>query len=236
MKLTELKIGSRLEVELLSNQGESKVFLYVSQLLEVIDPENVVIATPIANSRNVFLPLGYRVRVMLLHSVYGLVGFKGVIANKGMRDNIAVLFLQVEGGLESIQRRKYFRLDCLLSTEYRVCPEKSEAMNEADTSEPSYKKAITKNLSGSGMCIVTDEEIQYGTNLELILSISEQVKVKVAAAVMRCSCLETSRHVKYEIGLHFTELSKSAQESIIKYIFDQQRILLKKGLINKKDL
>jgi c-di-GMP-binding flagellar brake protein YcgR len=96
-----------------------------------------------------------------------------------------------------------------------------------------YKKALTKNLSGSGACIVTDENLPRNTILELRLEFSSSVYVNALCVVMRNTPVEVKKATNYELGLHFTKISPRDQDHIIKYIFEQQRVLLKKEILDK---
>lgn len=234
MDIFELKIGTKLEFSLVTGSASLLGAVYVSQFLDIIDAENVIIATPIANSRIVFIPEGFNIKVTLLDSKYGLWGFKGLVVKRGIRENINILQIKVQGALERIQRRQYFRLDSLLNAEYRLLKEqRPEAAAEEDIP---FKQAVTRNISGSGVCLAVEDEIPRDSMLEVGLNFDSCGHVIVKAQVIRCTKLPGSKPEKYEIGLHFRDLPKNVQDAIIKYVFDQQRILIQKGLLDGKNL
>lgn len=236
MKLKEIKIGTRLELEVINSSGEKQGYVYVSQMEDVVDPENVVIASPIYASRMIFIPKDTRLRVVFFHDKYGMLYFNGIVTGKGQKGNLSMLYIRVEGEIQQIQRRKYFRLDCFLNAGYRLLNDQSpgpESENDINR-EQEYKKALTKNLSGSGVCILTDEEIPVGSSVEVLIMVNPGTTVKARSTVVRSREIESARTKKFEHGLHFTEISKMHQNEIIRYIFDQQRVLLKKDVFDKK--
>ena len=75
--------------------------------------------------------------------------------------------------------------------------------------------------------MVVGEEIMKNTLLKIRISLSETSKVSAICNVLRCVPLEFSQVPKYELSLHFTDINAQNQDKIIKYIFEQQRRLLK---------
>jgi c-di-GMP-binding flagellar brake protein YcgR len=134
----------------------------------------------------------------------------------------------MEGTFERLQRRKYFRLDCFLNASYRILPEEMQG-EDTPKEQSAAKKTISRNLSGNGAGIVTEEELPKGTRLETEIKLTESSTIKVICKVVRCILMEGVKGKKYDIGLYFTHVSAKDQELLIKFIFDQQRLLLKKG-------
>lgn len=235
MDITGLKIGTKIEFELVTDSDTLKSATYISQLVEIVDAHNIVIAAPIANSRVVFIPPGFKINVSLFYHQHGLIGFTGTVLSRGTLDNLSVLNIKVDTELEIIQRRRYFRLSCILNAKYRICVEKENEENEEPAPETAseYKDTLIKNISGSGACIVNDVELASMTVIELKIKLDPNSEVYLKAQVIRCIRLAESGKEKYEIGLLFVEMSDNVQRSIIKYIFDQQRIMIQKGLLDK---
>jgi c-di-GMP-binding flagellar brake protein YcgR len=228
MNINDVKLGTRLDFELINSLGEKIGQSYVSQLVEVVDNEHILIACPIHESRLMLILPGTRTRMLFLHVMHGLISFTGAISGKEKRDNLLLLRVKMEGTFERLQRRKYFRLDCFLNASYRILPE--EMQGEDTPKEQSVvKKTISRNLSGNGAGIVTEEELPKGTRLETEIKLTESSTIKVICKVVRCILMEGVKGKKYDIGLYFTHVSAKDQELLIKFIFDQQRLLLKKG-------
>ncbi len=228
MKIHEMKTGTRLELELL-DYGEKTGNKYISQLLEPPNGDSIIVSAPIYESRLIFIPINIRLGVTFFHSRYGLMGFTANVTLRENRGNLSVLELHVETPLENIQRRKHYRLDSLINVEYRLY----SAQNKNEEEKPAYKKVMAKNISGSGACIIVDEEIPLKSVLDITLHLSDTLQAKAVCNVVRCTPLELDKVSKFELGLHFAEISAQNQDNIIKYIFEQQRVLLKKGISAK---
>ena len=217
----EVQPGTRLELELLNKDGERIGSTYVSQLLETQEDDCLVISSPIFEARLIFIPLQAQIRLNFMHFKYGLLGFSAVVIKREYRDNIAILIIQPQGELIRIQRRNHFRMDHMANALVWV--------NGKDDKEDrkSAVKAVTKNISGSGMCIVTEIDIPKSTEISIEFDLSECIKVSAKCVVIRNHTFEVKNSKSYELGLHFTRLSQKDQDNIIRYIFEQQRVKLK---------
>lgn len=141
------------------------------------------------------------------------------------------MYLHVVEDFKSVQRRKYFRLDCLMEATYRILENYSEDASPAPGKDEEYRKASVKNISGSGICMVLEEEVIKGCFMEVILSIGKTARVKAVCNTVRVTRIQCGKANKFEAGLHFVKISQTDQESLIRYIFNQQRLLLKRGLL-----
>ena len=217
----EILIGTRLELEMLNEYEDRVGQLYVSQLLEVQESGNIVIAAPIHEGRLVFIPQQSAIRLAFIHVEEGLLGFIGTVKAFDLNDKIAVLIIEPKPELFKMQRRMYYRLDYLKDIKVRLKGEKP-------ANKKSNIRAFTKNISGSGLCIVTDTDIPRKTELEVELTLTEDITVKAKCVVVRCTWFEVMKSRNYELGLSFTEISKKDQDILVKFIYEQQRVRLKK--------
>lgn len=243
MNIFEVKLGTRLEIDLINSLGEKIGKTYISQLMEIVDRHSIIMAAPIHESRLMFIPNGTRVRAVFLHEKYGLLSFEGVITHKEKNENILALHAEISTGFVKIQRRQYFRLECSLNGKYRLVAEsatsdetKGGTQEKDETvkgSQQDFKKALTKNISGSGACIVIQEDIPKDSVIELVLFITPETTVNAVCKVVRSKSIETSAGKKYSLGLLFIEIPKKDQDIVIKYIFDKQRQLLKNNITDK---
>jgi len=218
----EIRIGTRLELELLKNVEEEAGQIYISQLLEIQESGIIVVSSPIHESRLIFIPKQERIRLAFVHNEYGLLGFTATVISTEFKDKIAVLVVQPVTELFKLQRRKYFRLDYLIDIKIQLNGKKPNNKSEAPI------RAFTKNISGSGLCIVTDTDIPKNTELQVELKLAEDITITAKCVVVRNSWFEVMKSKSYELGVHFTDISKKDQDILIKYIYEQQRVRLKK--------
>lgn len=229
MDIKELVTGTRFQLFILDNNGKITGNTYISQLYEPAKGKSIVISAPIFESRLIYIPINGMIQLAFPNNKYGFLGFTAKVTERGSKGNISVLFLSVETPIEKIQRRDYYRLDCNISVEYRIC--NSQNKNQITTA---FKKGLSKNVSGSGACIIVGEEIKMDFSLQLRLHLSDMLVVDAICIVVRSIRLDMlSKNSKYELGLHFTDISQYNQDNIIKFIHEKQRWHLKKDVLGK---
>jgi c-di-GMP-binding flagellar brake protein YcgR len=94
--------------------------------------------------------------------------------------------------------------------------------NEVD--ESSLKSAYTKNISGSGFCMILDEALDSGTVLDIIIHLEETATIRVFAQAIRTISGKSKR---FEVGLHYIKISPRDSDILTRYIFEKQRQILK---------
>mgnify|MGYP001076985059 CR=1 FL=1 len=225
IKLSDIKIGTKLELELTDSLGGKIGGSYTSQLLDIIDDHNIVIAAPIQESRLMLIPTGSTIRCSFVHHKHGLLAFMCSLTSKDKQDNIIVFRITVFSDIKKIQRRNHYRLNCTIDVLYR--PLGDDDNPGINNEIPELKKACTKDISGCGACIVTDEEIEKGSYLYIVFTFNENTSIETKCLVVRCTRIEESKLTKYSLGLSFVGMSAKDQETVIKYIFERQKKLLK---------
>ena len=228
MKLEELQTGTRLELELLNNLGDKVGNTYISQLLEPVRETDMIISAPIFESRLIFVSLNSNLHIAFFNRKYGLMGFTAIVNAREYRGNIAILQISAQSEPEKIQRRTHYRLDSLLNSEFKVL----DASSDKPVAD-SFMKGTVKNISGSGACIITDEKVSKNSVVDLFIYLNEATKIRALCIVLRNQQVEVKKGISYELGLHFVDISAKDQDLIIKYIFEQQRMLLKKDVLDK---
>lgn len=226
MSIKDIKIGTKLELEVTDAFNADKNNIYVSQLLDIIDDENLVIAAPIAGARLAFIPNSTKIVVVLNHPKNGLIAFNGILESKDTHDNIAVYYLKINGDFYSIQRRNNYRLEIMLDTYYYEL-QYNLPVETQDTNEISYIKEHTKNISGSGACIVTNNELSAGSHLFLKFELPDGTEIETRGIVIRSTRVDSNNILKYNTGVKFTSMSKKNEEMLIKFIFLKQKEILK---------
>lgn len=230
MNIKSIKLGMKLEINLVNTLGEKVGYTYVSQLEDIIDESQIVIASPIHASRVIYMPAGAMLNLFFIHEKQGLLSFFATIQNREQRGNLSVLVLSIESPIEKIQRRKFYRLDNVVDAFYRpwYYDESDEDIYQLQSDLSLFKKCLTRNISGSGLCIIVYDPIIVGMDLQLIVPLNEQLTINEKCVVVRSIKSDEIRKPSYELGLHFTSLNKKKHDAIIKYVFQQQRLHLEK--------
>jgi c-di-GMP-binding flagellar brake protein YcgR len=234
MKLNEIPISTKLEIEAYNNLGEKYDFILISQLESVDSDVKAVIYAPIREG--VIFPLRIGSFINIYFSVkvaendYHLYKFKAQVIARKIRDGIAMLLIEIESDIIRVQRRQFFRFVHMMPVKYRWLQDEKKENDETEA-EKVYKDTFTIDISGEGICIYTEEKPVNGSKVECILPLDSDGKMIFRGKIVRVSRCNNEGKFNYENGVSFIDISEREREKLIKFIFDIQRKLRKKGLI-----
>lgn len=214
----EVKLGTRLELELFDTNGEKVGRTYVSQLLEHNDDNLLVISAPIFEARLVYIPDNMPIRLTFVHNRHGLLGFSAIVRSKEYRGNIAVMIVEPDSDIKNIQRRMNYRLDIVLDMLLWL----------PTPNEKNPIAAYTKNISGSGLCVISEIDIPKHTEVKIEMNMSTDLIIHAKCVILRNIPTKLRKGNGYELGMFFTDIPMKSQDALIKFIFDRQRMMIKK--------
>lgn len=98
-----------------------------------------------------------------------------------------------------------------------------------DFSEGKIVKALTKDISGGGVCFIAQEEFEIG---DLILA---KIPIEQEELILKAQILRKERvqHPTYRFmyGCKFVEARQNEIDKIVRFIFAQQQKMRQKGLL-----
>lgn len=230
MDITELKIGTKLELEIFNDDGIRLDYTMVSEFEWLTGENTAIIAAPIHEGAIFPVHMGTVINIYFNNKKdndINLFRFKASVSGRETNENLALLKIDIESGIEKVQRRKYYRLDCSVPVRYRVVNSFSDNRNE----KIEFKKTITGNLSGGGICLLLEEKIEIGKLVECEINIDPNRMIRTFGKVVRFDNSKIEGKFKYEVGIAFVKINDNDREAVVRYIFDEQRKLRKKGLI-----
>lgn len=224
MRLTDIKTGIKLELELFNELNKRITPILTSQFEYAFDENFAMIYAPIKEGNIYPVQIGWSTTIYFLQDGKFNYFYAQVIDRK-INDNLAFLVIKPISKIESIQRRQFFRLDCNLPIKYRVVDSNFE-INEV---EPQFSETYTRDLGGGGVCIKLRHEIEINTLLECELFINEKTKILFTGLVVH-SLKNDDKIYKHEIGVLFKNINNRDRDKIVKFVFSEQRKLRKKGI------
>ncbi|KNY28361.1 flagellar brake protein [Pseudobacteroides cellulosolvens] len=228
MKASELKPGTKLEIQLLDfSLGEKDINnLFVSEF-EWAEGENVIcVAAPIYEG--MYLPASNGTNMYVYISISNqFYKLKATLTDRLIKDGLPIYKLSIENEMEKIQRRQFFRFDCVLDIKCREV----EMLNNTAVPKGNFFKGLTRDISGGGTCLALVEGIEKGKFIECELQLSENKIIKFYGTIVRSIKTDSESKNKYEAGVEFYNIDNRSRETIISFIFEEQRKLRKKGLI-----
>ena len=228
MKLTDIIPGTKFEIETFDSFGERYEFILISQLEWVKDENTLIIDAPL--KEGVVFPIRIGSNINIYYNVkvgsnnYNLYTFSSVVIDRKLHDGIAMLAIQKISDIIKIQRRNYFRFEYSMPIEYKML-----IQNEIEV-ESDYILTIIRDLSGEGVCFMSEERLNLGDVVEFILELNEN-KAIFKGKIVRVSKCSNEGKFNYENGVNIINITDPERERMIKFIFGTQSKLRKKGLI-----
>lgn len=229
MDAKDIKVGTKLEIEIpeFNKKNEQSTTSYISQLVDVVDERTISIVSPMSEGRLKFLSNNLSIIIYYLNERQELLYFKGVVKGHKKNGALDVFDVAIASEFNKIQRRRFYRLDTVLNCKYMVIEKQlisTDRLEFDKLDEDILKPAFTKNISGSGFCMVFDEPLESGTVLDIAVNLEESAIIRVIAQVIRTI---NQKNKKYEVGLHYLKISPRDSDILTRYIFEKQRQILK---------
>lgn len=183
--------------------------------IEDITEENVVIAMPMTKGYPVIIPNGSIVlgRIVSKGQVYQ---FESRVVGKKISP-LPVWLLTPPTNIIKVQQRSFVRMDVVLPAKMQVLtPE-----NEGEEAAFAGGKVFTKNISGGGLCLITEEPIDIGIQLHLEVELPEQEILSITGRVARVEKPQNDRQL-FWIGVEFLDVSETIRSRIIRFVFKKQ--------------
>ena len=228
-----LTIGNKLEIETIGNstsengfEGERKT--YRSELYDIVSEDQIKIAMPMEQTRIVLLPVDGEYS-LCFYTANGLYQCIGRVVERYKTDNLFVLVVELITGLQRYQRREYYRLNCVLDMKCKQIDEKEfEAGHEQvmfmDT-DLTFDNGIMVDISGGGARFISQAKYQKGALIRFVFSLyvnGQMNEYKLVGKVLKSRELE-NRPDNYEHRIQFVNMVNDDRESIIRYIFEEER-------------
>jgi c-di-GMP-binding flagellar brake protein YcgR len=226
MKITDLKLGTKLELELNYSADSGNKILLISEFEWAEDNDEAIIAVPIREGKYYPLDIGMTVTVYFNHNC-DFYRFSADVLGRIVKEKLPLIKIRVNSDFERIQRRQFFRFNCIIPVKYRIVA----FSGNSKINESPLTNAVTRDLSGGGLCLAVREKIETNKIVECDLFITEGKVINFLGKVLRLSDHEEKGIYKYEAGIEYIKIDDKCRESIIGYIFQEQRKLIKKGLV-----
>ena len=235
MKVT-FAIGDRIELMHIKSAIGRKVSdkKYGSQLLDFDGDRTAKIAMPISEGKVIPLEIDDDYNLCFFTNS-GLYQCTAQIKKRYTENRMYVMDVIFLTPLKKFQRRKFYRLDCLFPIRYRIVPKeqfekKNEAEQDNEKDEILWEEGTISDLSGGGIRFHGNVECKKGDYVEIVLPLSLQsgiIPLSLYMKVVSCVHFEGSR-VAYETRGEFLNINEKERETVIKYVFEEQRRRMRK--------
>ncbi|MBQ1392749.1 MAG: flagellar brake protein [Lachnospiraceae bacterium] len=253
MREQVVNIGDKVEMYRISAQADENEVRrqYISQVLDYTEEDQIKLAMPMEGSRMVPLTIGDLYEVCFYTSA-GLFQAQLEIVDRYKENNIFMLVGEFQSDLEKCQRRQYYRLEKIIDIDYRNYTREEEIlerrlrMNDFANEEArlSCKKILNEvkskwilatitDISGGGARFNSFNLHKPGSLLYLRIPIEKNEDTKIyefKAEVVKSNILP-KRTDFYETRVKFVDIDRDEREQIVRFIFEQERKMLRKGVL-----
>lgn len=229
-------IGDRIELMHIKSAIGRKVSdkKYGSQVLDFDGDRTAKIAMPIREGKVIPLEIDDDYNLCFFTNS-GLYQCTAQIKKRYTENRMYVMDVIFLTPLKKFQRRKFYRLDCLFPIRYRIVPKeqfekRNEAEHDNEKDEILWEEGTISDLSGGGIRFHGNVECKKEDFAEIVLPLSLQsgiVPLSLYMKVVSCVHFEGSR-VAYETRGEFLNINEKERETVIKYVFEEQRRRMRK--------
>lgn len=242
-----VNIGDKIEIKQLDH-NESLIKsskTYVSQMVDFVEDGKIIIATPIKNGKIITLEKWAYYR-LYFYTIKGLYQCNCRMIKTFREKKMILALVEPTSMPEKIQRRQYYRLECVHEIKYRLITEEESTLKEKLLSEKfllpkekfeirkrlshldkDWKEAVITDLSGGGCRFNSEQRLKSGDKVRIKLDFiikNELRKLDIIAEII-ASRKKIERSGVFEHRAEFYNIMKKDREDLIKYIFEQERRL-----------
>lgn len=208
-----IKINKLIEIEINIDKGNLEQKEVFASRVEDMRRDAILVAAPYKKGTVVPVPVGEEVQIRIgKEGTYYLFHTKVIGRIAGHQP---VLQLSLPFKTTRIQMRNWVRVDTNLPVLYRPVGTEDE-----------FIEANAIDISGGGICMLTQERIEKETQLEVEIKFPDNFVLKTNGIVTRC--LDENKPIR--IGVCFQDINERHQERIVGYVFKKQREHIKKGV------
>lgn len=243
-------LGDRIEMQQYSSAYGKKISekKYGSKLLDYDGDRIIKVSMPITEGR--IIPLNIQdVYAMCFFTNSGLYQCLARVDKRYTDNKVHVLEMFLLTGLKKFQRRRFYRLECMFPVKYRILSDVEERLirhlekNDFETEEDranclaelekikkEWDEGDASDISGGGIRFHAGKEMEKDVKMEIVLPLSFSHGVVPLSFVMRViSCSRTGEgRYNYEVRGEFENVKDTDRETVIRYVFDEQRRRLRK--------
>ncbi len=232
-----IAIGNKIELvrldQVIRNDQNKKV--YVSKIYDFLKDDKLQIAMPIFEGKIVPLDMDERYTACF-YTDRGLLQCNVVVESRYRSGNLFFLDVKLLGKLEKVQRRQFYRYDCIMDAKIRVVSDKEYETGIPDDisipeDELAWQPARIIDISGGGLRLNqrTDIERNEVVKVKFMISFMDEILSFNLFARMLSSERVDGRADMYEQRLEFLKITQDERDKIVRFIFESERMKIANG-------
>ncbi|MCL2164298.1 MAG: PilZ domain-containing protein [Oscillospiraceae bacterium] len=219
MEFSEMKPGTNLCLDIYDESNKRIDREFISSVDEILNEYEATIEIPTVEGVVYAVRAGWKL-VVYVREGNTIFRFLAKVLDRKIDSGRPIMKIIRTSIIDDVQRRKYFRLDCLIPVKYRIIEDVDADLNME------FKDGLAANLSGVGMSLRIKERVKTPGLIECQMEFEGTV-LTLVGEIVRCLDKTTDEDYRgaynYEIGVMFTEITDHEKDFIIRFIFEEQR-------------
>lgn len=243
-----IEVGDRIELSKVLLDKKAEKIDYISQVLDITDAHEMNIAMPIRNNRIIPLDIGDLYQLCFF-TKKGMYQCKAEIINRYREGQLGILVIKLVTDPVKLQRRQYFRLSCVMDIAIHTISKEEEAVdarlrekNYANASEmqayieqyhtlhqENWLTVTLVDISGGGARFFSQQELDIQSMVSMRFPVILTEKGNMLELSGRLiACQPVPERKRFEYRAEFWQVSVKERETLVKYIFEEERKQRKK--------
>ncbi|OQY07816.1 MAG: hypothetical protein B6I28_05315 [Fusobacteriia bacterium 4572_132] len=215
-KKDKIQIGKKVDIVVL---GDEKYPDRYTSKIDDVDEKTVCIGLPIKKGVVIPLRIGSKLKISMLEDD-AIYSFSGELKSR-VRKPYPYFKMDYPKKISREQRRNYVRVSLNLVVEVIIKGEEKDR----------EFKAVTLNLSGGGMYIISGVKIKREEEVYVKFRLpdgTESGNIKIE--IRREEEMKEDNKVRYKYGMLFKNINLKISDAIVSYLFEVQRDRRRKGI------
>ena len=225
----KIELTDKKSAEMPNKEGIIARKVYRTRVYDITSEDEIKVNMPMDKDKLILLPIDGEYD-LCFYTSNGLFQCYGRVTDRYKSSNIYVLVLELTTPLKKFQRREYYRLNCILNMKCRKMEDEEYAMvNDLNSvqfinTDLTLQNGTIVDISGGGARFISKEFFPADSKILFKFSLpaaKEPVDYEVVGRVLACE--ETNMKGVYQNHVQFIKIDTDQRESIIKYIFEEER-------------
>ncbi len=238
-----METGTKLELRKIRHIETGDETVYVSRYLYERSSDEAVVAMPVKTGSVITLEPGEAFQVCF-YTNKGLYQCQALVTERFYEDHLPVAVIKFRSEFEKLQRRQYYRMECLIHLNFRVVEDeeldgllrekendakltanKENESTEQEARQVRYYEGVALDISGGGIRFNSQFQAESGAviALQLALLSGEAIKLPLLFARVLTVSPVQNRNGLFEHRAQFVFITNAERERIIRYIFSEER-------------
>lgn len=231
LEITVAGVENDEELHLDSNDGEFDIHKsYRTRVYDIMTEDMISVEMPMEKTKLILLPVGGNFD-LCFYTRKGLYQCYATVHDRYKSNNIYILEMELTTNLRKFQRREYYRFSCILEMQCRkLNPDEEKKLFNHEVefidTDITLEDGLIVDISGGGARFVSDNS--YGQGEFILFKFTLDIDGKkreynLVGQVVLSAKPEGKEN--YENRIKFVNIDDRERESIIKYIFEEERKL-----------